>query len=531
MENINNKPDLATYYMYEQNDEIFKFELPDNSDSIIKVMGVGGGGSNAVNYMYKQGIKGVDFFVCNTDVQALNKSPVPNKIQIGKSSAKGLGAGTDPEAGRLAAEENADEIKELLKNGGAKMVFITAGMGGGTGTGAAPVIARIAHELNILTVGIVTLPFTYEGPNKNRIAQDGISKMKSYCDTVLVVVNDNIIKEYGNQPLREAYFQADAILATAAKAIAETITNPSDWVNVDFNDVRNTLLNGKNSVMGSGTAAGENRINEAISRAMDSKLLDNNDIKGATKILVSVMHSNAHQITADEFHQLLGIIQNKAGSLADLKYGITTDDTLGESIQVTIIAAGFGVAQEPYVEVPQVTMPTANFDIPIAANLVDGTAALNPEPVKEPEPEIQAPQAAKEEVEELPFPVENTLISKPQAPIQEPKEVVSLDGNYLMATDLNTADNPLSHLEQKGIARTLTLDQIELEMKKRGNDFKNTGRLPKVSSLPNQSSSSYSVTETNLQNFPPAGPSLSSSVITGNKYELGKNRFLHDQAD
>ncbi len=518
--------------MYEQNDEIFKFELPDNSDSIIKVMGVGGGGSNAVNYMFKQGIKGVDFFVCNTDVQALNKSPVPNKIQIGKSSAKGLGAGTDPEAGRLAAEENADEIKELLKNGGAKMIFITAGMGGGTGTGAAPVIARIAHELNVLTVGIVTLPFTYEGPNKNRIAQDGISKMKSYCDTVLVVVNDNIIKEYGNQPLREAYFQADAILATAAKAIAETITNPSDWVNVDFNDVRNTLLNGKNSVMGSGTASGENRINEAISRAMDSKLLDNNDIKGATKILVSVMHSNAHQITADEFHQLLGIIQTKAGSLADLKYGITTDDTLGESIQITIIAAGFGVAQEPYEEVQPANIPSANFDIPIAANLVDGTSGIAQEAIPATqEPKTETTPEAKEEVDELPFPVENTLISKTQEPVKEPKEVVSLDGSYLMATDVNSADNPLSHLEQKGVARTLTLDQIEMEMKKRGNDFKSTGRLPKATTVPGQGNSGFQVTETNLQNFPPSGSSLSGSVITGNKYELGKNRFLHDQAD
>lgn len=518
--------------MYDQNDEFFKFELPDSSNSIIKVMGVGGGGSNAVNYMHKKGIKGVDFYVCNTDVQALNKSDVSNKIQIGKQTAKGLGAGTDPEQGRIAAEENADEIKDILQKGGAEMLFITAGMGGGTGTGAAPVIARVAKELDILTIGIVTLPFTYEGPNKRILAETGVNRMKEYCDTVLVILNDNIIKEYGDQPLRDAYYQADAILANAAKSIAEVITNPSDFVNVDFNDFRTALTNGKNSVMGSGVADGPNRIEDAISRAMDSKLLDNNDITGATKLLVSIMTSNSNPITGNEFHKALEIVQTKAGKQADLKYGVTTDDALGDSIRITIVAAGFLLNKDLEKEI-EITIPTANFDVPIDSGLVDGTSQNSTIDEVEPSFDIKIEIEPTPKADEpLPFEVENTLIPRKPAIEPEPKEVVSIDGSYLLVTDLTSADNPLKELEQKGTAKTLTLAHIRTEREKRAKEYKATGKLPKSSGHLSQAlGNSVQTTETTLQNFPPSGPSLSGSVITGNKFELGKNRFLHDNAD
>lgn len=259
----------------------YKFELPSHHKSIIKVIGVGGGGSNAVNHMYKQGIKDVEFVVCNTDVQALNSSPVPTKLQIGLNLTDGLGAGANPERGRSAAIESKEEIREFMSNN-TRMVFITAGMGGGTGTGAAPVIAKIAKELNVLTVGIVTAPFAFEGKKKRQQAEDGIKELRENCDTMLVIENDKLRMIFGNLGIREAFAQADNVLSTAAKSIAEIITVTSD-VNVDFEDVKTVMKDSGAAVMGSSVARGDNRARRAAEESLASPLLNNTNIHGAKK--------------------------------------------------------------------------------------------------------------------------------------------------------------------------------------------------------------------------------------------------------
>lgn len=320
--------------------DTFKFEMPSHEKSIIKVVGVGGGGSNAVTHMHQQGITGVEFVVCNTDMQALKSSPVPNKLQIGVTLTEGLGAGANPEKGKAAALESKEQIRELFSNG-TKMVFVTAGMGGGTGTGAAPIIAQIAKELGILTVGIVTAPFGYEGKRKMQFADEGIAEMKKHCDTVLVVLNDKLRQVYGNLKLREAFSKADNVLTTAAKSIAEIITVYSD-VNVDFQDVKTVMEGAGAAVMGSAEASGENRALKAAEDALNSPLLNDADVKGAQKVLLSVTYSEDHEPTMDELGEITDYIQDQIEVQSDLLipgYGI--DNTLGEKIRVTVIATGF----------------------------------------------------------------------------------------------------------------------------------------------------------------------------------------------
>ncbi len=312
--------------------------------SIIKVIGVGGGGSNAVNYMYNRGIKDVEFVICNTDLQALNLSPIPVKIQLGAHLTEGLGAGANPEIGRESAIETRDEIRELLGHG-TKMLFITAGMGGGTGTGAAPVIAEIARELGILTVAIVTAPFGFEGPRKKKHAEAGLATLREICDTVLVISNDKLMEIYGNLKMSEAFAQADNILTTAAKGIAEMITVPH-FVNVDFEDVKTVMRNSGAAVMGSGKAEGENRATRAAQEALNSPLLNNKNIFGAQKILLSVMSGEKAEIQMDEFQHITDYIQEKVGETDVFIFGTGTDSTLGEAIRVTIIATGFRDEQQ-----------------------------------------------------------------------------------------------------------------------------------------------------------------------------------------
>lgn len=312
--------------------------------SIIKVIGVGGGGSNAVNYMYNRGIKDVEFVICNTDLQALNLSPIPVKIQLGAHLTEGLGAGANPEIGRESAIETRDEIRELLGHG-TKMLFITAGMGGGTGTGAAPVIAEIARELGILTVAIVTAPFSFEGPRKKKHAEAGLATLREICDTVLVISNDKLMEIYGNLKMSEAFAQADNILTTAAKGIAEMITVPH-FVNVDFEDVKTVMRNSGAAVMGSGKAEGENRATRAAQEALSSPLLNNKNIFGAQKILLSVMSGEKAEIQMDEFQHITEYIQEKVGETDVFIFGTGTDSTLGEAIRVTIIATGFRDEQQ-----------------------------------------------------------------------------------------------------------------------------------------------------------------------------------------
>ena len=320
----------------------YKFDIPKHSlhRSIIKVIGVGGGGSNAVNHMYKQGIKDVEFVVCNTDSQAMNASPVPNKLQIGVNLTEGLGCGANPEVGKNAALESKDQIREMLT--GTKMIFITAGMGGGTGTGAAPVIAKIAKDMDILTVGIVTAPFSFEGKKKAAQAEIGIEGLRQACDTVLVILNDKLREIFGNLSIGQAFAQADNILTTGAKSIAEIITL-AGHVNVDFQDVRTVMLNAGAAVMGSAETRGEDRAKKAAEGALASPLLDNRDIMGAKKILLSIISGVEAELQMDELSEITEYIQEQAGDEGEMIFGHGVDPDLGDRIRVTVIATGFTV--------------------------------------------------------------------------------------------------------------------------------------------------------------------------------------------
>lgn len=318
----------------------YKFEIPKTSNgrSIIKVIGVGGGGSNAVNHMYKQGIKDVEFIVCNTDNQALNTSPVPNKLQIGADLTEGLGCGANPEVGKNAALESKEQIREMLQD--TKMLFVTAGMGGGTGTGAAPVIAKIARDMDILTVGIVTAPFSFEGKKKMSQASLGLDSLRQNCDTVLVILNDKLREIFGNLSIGQAFAQADNILTTAAKSIAEIITL-AGYVNVDFQDVRTVMLNAGAAVMGSAETRGDNRAQKAAEGALASPLLDNRDIMGAQRILLSIISGVDAELQMDELSEITEYIQGQAGEEAEMIFGHGVDPDLGDRIRVTVIATGF----------------------------------------------------------------------------------------------------------------------------------------------------------------------------------------------
>ncbi len=325
---------------------MLEFDAPKDQSSIIKVIGVGGGGSNAVNHMYHQGIKGVDFLVCNTDAQALQASPVPNKIQLGERE---LGAGSKPTVGKEAALDSIEQIKEILQHN-TKMLFITAGMGGGTGTGAAPVIAAVARELGILTVGIVTVPFNFEGRKRKLQAAQGIEEMKQYVDTLLVICNDKLRELHGNLKLSEAFSEADSILMVAAKGIAEIITVVG-YINVDFEDVKTVMQNSGRAIMGSAIAEGEDRALKAIQQALSSPLLDDNDIEGAADILLYIA-SGDEEISMDEVALITDYIQEEAGLKAEIIWGTGVDEALGTHISITLIATGFtneektGLAQE-----------------------------------------------------------------------------------------------------------------------------------------------------------------------------------------
>jgi len=319
------------------------FDLPKNQSNVIKVIGVGGGGSNAINHMFKQGIKGVDFVICNTDAQALNNSGVPNKIQLGINLTEGLGAGANPEIGSKAAIESAEDIKNML-NVNTKMVFITAGMGGGTGTGAAPVIAQMAKEMDILTVGIVTMPFSFEGKIRNDQAQIGIETLREHVDSLVVINNNKLRDVYGNLGFKAGFSKADEVLSTASKGIAEVITHHYTQ-NIDLRDAKTVLSNSGTAIMGSAISSGSNRAQEAIMKALDSPLLNDNKITGAKNVLLLIVSGN-EEITIDEIGEINDHIQEQAGHGANIIMGVGDDSTLEESISVTIIATGFNIDQQ-----------------------------------------------------------------------------------------------------------------------------------------------------------------------------------------
>ncbi len=306
--------------------------------NLIKVIGVGGGGSNAVNHMFRHGIEGVDFYICNTDLQSLHSSPIPNRLQLGAELTEGLGAGSMPDMGEKAAMENMAQIRQIMEDN-TKMVFITAGMGGGTGTGAAPVIAKIAKELNILTVGIVTLPFEDEGPQRIGQAREGLEKLRPHVDALLTICNDRIVDMYGDLTITQAFSKADDILCTAARGIAEIITKPGQ-INVDFMDVQTAMRNSGRAIMGTGIATGENRAENAVRMALDSPLLDNTRIQGAQHLLVNFTYGHKEPVMS-EISKVKKYLQEEAGNTAHLKMGITKDDSLGDDIAITVIATGF----------------------------------------------------------------------------------------------------------------------------------------------------------------------------------------------
>ena len=319
------------------------FDLPKNQSNVIKVIGVGGGGSNAINHMFHQGIKGVDFVICNTDSQALNNSGVPNKIQLGVNLTEGLGAGANPEVGEQAALESLEDIRRMLDTN-TKMVFITAGMGGGTGTGAAPIIAKMAKELDILTVGIVTMPFQFEGKTRNEQAQKGIENLRGHVDSLVVINNNKLREVYGNLGFKAGFSKADEVLSTASRGIAEVITHHYTQ-NIDLRDAKTVLSNSGTAIMGSAAASGKTRAQEAIMKALDSPLLNDNKITGAKNVLLLIV-SGSQEITIDEIGEINDHIQNEAGHGANIIMGVGEDESLQESISVTIIATGFNIDQQ-----------------------------------------------------------------------------------------------------------------------------------------------------------------------------------------
>ncbi|MDQ0592162.1 cell division protein FtsZ [Chryseobacterium ginsenosidimutans] len=316
----------------------FSFDLPKGNSSIIKVIGVGGGGNNALKHMYEKGIHGVDFVICNTDAQTLDNNPVANKVQLGTTITEGLGAGADPEVGEKSAIESIEEIKAAMGQN-TKMVFITAGMGGGTGTGAAPVIAKVAKDMGILTVGIVTVPFSFEGKRRLEQAENGLDKLRNNVDSLIVINNDKLRQQFGNLGFKQGFSKADEVLTNAAKGMAEVITGYFD-VNIDFRDAKSVLQNSGTALMSTGSASGENKAEEAVRKALDSPLLNDNKITGAKNVLL-LIRSGAEEVTMDEIGIIMDHIQKEAGHTADIIFGVGADEELGDSVSVLVIATGF----------------------------------------------------------------------------------------------------------------------------------------------------------------------------------------------
>ncbi len=499
----------------------FTFDIPSQSRSIIKVIGVGGGGSNAVKHMHKQGIKDVEFIICNTDKQALESSSVPNKLQIGIDLTEGLGAGAKPERGRQAALESREQIRELLSNG-TKMLFITAGMGGGTGTGAAPVIAQVAQELGILTVGIVTAPFMFEGKKKREQAEQGIKELSESCDTVLVILNDKLRQLYGNLTMGLAFAKADTVLTTAAKSIAEIITVTSD-VNVDFEDVKTVMKDSGAAVMGSSITEGENRAKRAAEEALNSPLLNNTDIQGAQRILLSIMSGEQAELEMDELSEITEYIQGKAGEDAEMIFGHGIDETLGQSIRVTVIATGF--AREAHTINANGRVPSAAAET--ASEPVAATASV-PAPEKErPAPPLVpsftapvAPEPARITFDLNGPTTPNTHAPLTGAPITAPGEPVLINSSQPAPTPQPLPRPRPAALEAQALERRNRLQQLS----------QNQGLSPEATT--------HLDTPAYLrrgQKLEPVAPSNAQNISRFNLSDdnelLGDNRFLHDNVD
>ena len=495
----------------------YKFDIPAQTKSIIKVIGVGGGGSNAVKHMHKQGIKDVEFIICNTDKQALESSTVPNKLQIGADLTEGLGAGAKPERGRQAALESKEDIRNLL-NQGTKMLFITAGMGGGTGTGAAPVIAQVAQELGILTVGIVTAPFVFEGKRKREQAEQGIRELSEHCDTVLVILNDKLRQLYGNLAMGAAFAKADTVLTTAAKSIAEIITVTSD-VNVDFEDVKTVMKDSGAAVMGSSITEGENRARRAAEEALNSPLLNNTDIQGAQKILLSIMSGQDHELEMDELTEITAYIQEKAGQDAEMIFGHGIDETLGQNIRVTVIATGF--ARDAHsittpgmngIEQPAATPAVAEAERPEVAP--SAPAVSNASAPFVPSFGTTAPESARVTFD-LNGPSAHTAPPLAGIPAAAPGEPV-LTTNAPAAAPEATRPRP-------------ALDAQAQERRRRLQELSN-GLPPEAVSQ--YDTPAYLRRQVKLENVEPSSAqNISRFNLSDDNELLGDNRFLHDNVD
>lgn len=451
--------------MEDKNFEPMRFNLPKEQTSIIKVIGVGGGGSNAVNYMYEQGIKGVDFIVCNTDAQALDASPVPLKVQLGATLTEGRGAGSKPEVGRNSAVETLEDVKEMLSDQ-TTMVFVTAGMGGGTGTGAAPIIAKAAKELGILTVGIVTIPFAFEGRKRSTQAEEGLEEMRNAVDTLLVIKNDRLRELFGNLPLKKAFDHADEVLCTAAKGIAEVITLTGD-INVDMNDVNTVMRDSGVAIMGSGRANGEGRALKAVEEALESPLLNDNDITGANFVLLNITHGS-DEVLMDEISEITDYIQDRAGQSAEVIWGYGPDDSLDEDLCVTVIATGFKPNEvdaglpKPAPEVKKYTLPEDN--LREVSKKVDRPTEINPAKALEEEDKaepflIRADALVEEELpQEEEAPTSDELTSEED---QQEWVVVSREDSPAN-TDLFSQTTEES-LEEEQKSKGEELDKVKLE--------------------------------------------------------------------
>ncbi len=520
----------------------YKFEIPkaNNLQSIIKVIGVGGGGSNAVNHMYKQGIKDVEFIVCNTDNQALSNSPIPHKLQIGANLTEGLGCGANPEVGKNAALESKEQIREMLV--GTKMLFVTAGMGGGTGTGAAPVIAKIAKDMDILTVGIVTAPFSFEGKKKMGQANLGLESLRQNCDTVIVILNDKLREIFGNLSIGQAFAQADNILTTAAKGIAEIITL-AGYVNVDFQDVRTVMHNAGAAVMGSAETRGENRARKAAEGALASPLLDNRDIMGAKRILLSIISGEEAELQMDELSEITQYIQDEAGDDAEMIFGHGVDPDLGDRIRVTVIATGFQSESQvmPRVQEKKVhDLDRSQGWLFTPDNSVNENNDLEVRRKIEIKPEIRPdikPEIKPEVKEEKPMEREMIFagpFNKVEEPVNEEDEgedsllndddfdnVTEKYGDQVVNDEgMMELRSTKQRLQQQAELRKETLKQTRKhEMTKE--EFNEKWALP-----------AYLRRGVNMQDVPHSSQSFISKYnLNDDNNILGNNKFLHDNVD
>jgi cell division protein FtsZ len=506
---------------------MMNFEIPKEYASIIKVIGVGGGGGNAVNHMFRQGIKGVDFMICNTDQQALDKSPVPLKIQLGSSLTQGLGAGAIPEVGRNAAIENINEIKDILAKN-TKMVFITAGMGGGTGTGAAPVIAATAREMGILTVAIVTVPFQFEGRKRRNQAFEGLEELRKNVDTVLVISNDKLREMHGNKPLTEAFSHADDVLTTAAKGISEIITHPGQ-INVDFNDIHTIMKDGGAAIMGAGFAEGENRAIRAAEQALCSPLLNDNNIKGASQVLLYIT-SGVNEITMDEFGEISDFIQDEAGDSANIIMGTCNDERLGEKICVTVIATSFMSKVDVGVESAKKPEKIVHLLNNEKTEPVPAPAPVQPVasvPVESPVAKEEPAMIVHKLEEEVKAPAQDQVsiefeISSRIEPVASSEPVASTP----VSSDEVESDAPVSLEEQmkRSSERVMRLKQLSLKMKSPNG----------ISEL--ESEPAYKRKNVQFDNIPHSSESqVSKYTLTPtddkNTDIRPNNSFLHDAVD